>query len=58
MYKYDASNKSRKLCNGVPVCEKSNGHRECYLAWCEFERRLSLQGCNGNHLEVSINAKS
>ena len=39
---WPASAKWRNLCNRVPQREKSNWHRECYVAWREFERRLSL----------------
>ena len=37
----------------VPEHEKSNGHREYYLAWHELERCLSLQGVE-NLLDASI----
>ena len=33
-------------------------HRECYLAWREFERRLSMQEGIGNYLEASIKVES
>ena len=31
----------RKLCNGVPEHERSNWHRECYLAWHQYVFSLS-----------------
>ena len=36
----------------------SNGRRECYLAWCESERRLSLQEYVENLLDASIKVES
>ena len=48
----------RKLCNRVPEHERSNGHRQCYLAWRELERRLSLQKGIETLLERSIQAES
>ena len=55
---WQVSAKWQKLCNRVPEHEKSNGHRECYLAWQELERRLSLQEGVKNLLESSIKVES
>ena len=54
---WSVSAKWRKLCNRVLEHEMGNGHRQCYLAWREFERRQSLQGFD-NLLEVSIKVES
>ena len=55
---WPASANWRKLCNQVPEHENSNGHRECHLAWCELERRLSLQEVVEDLLEASIKVES
>ena len=55
---WPASAKWRNSCDSVPEHEKSNGHRECYLAWCEFQGRLSLQEVVENLPEASIKVES
>ena len=56
--RWPASANWRKLCNRVPEHEKNNGRRECYLAWRELKRRLSLQEGVENLLEASIKVES
>ena len=42
----------------IPEHERDNTHRQCYLAWCELERRLSCGKGAENILESSIEAES
>ena len=55
---WSAAGKWGKLYNRIPEHEKSNGHRGCYLAWRELERRLSSDRGVDNLLEASIETES
>jgi len=55
---YPASGKWRKLRERVPEHERSNVHRECYLAWRELERRLKNEKGIDSLLKTTINLKA
>ena len=55
---YAATGKWRKLCNRIPEHERSNVHRECYLAWRELERRFLFGKGIETYLESSIKLQS
>ncbi|XP_065671742.1 uncharacterized protein LOC136089618 [Hydra vulgaris] len=55
---YTATDKWRKLCNRIPEHERSNVHRDCYLAWRELERRFLFGKGIETYLESSIKLQS
>ena len=55
---WPACKKWRKLFDRIPEHERSTGHRECYLAWRELQRRISSGTNIENFLEASIEAES
>jgi len=55
---YAANTKWRKLANRIPEHEKSNVHKDCYLAWRDLERRLRSSTCVENLLEASFQSET